>query len=307
MHRIDSSTATPDGRFTEGNPTIPVPATTVTADWLNAMQEEAIAVLAAAGIAPDKANNAQMLAAILKLIADKAPGIATSEKNGIGRPDGITITIDASGKYTATTRPFILGEFYYFRHPSLRAGFAPCQGGILANAVTQHPEIWAYLQTAEGQLLLKTEAEWQAMSTATWATLADGTKVGWNGIGGVPYYVQDLATGTLRLPDLRGMYAEAAGFDSLGVGGAQGDAIRNFASALVLSDRIYASTDGATTTGALYMSNIRSSRPFPRDGSASYSGGDLSLDPSRKVPTAAKNQPRAWGALACCYLGQPAL
>ena len=195
MHRIDSSTATPDGRFTEGNPTIPVPATTVTADWLNAMQEEAIAVLAAAGIAPDKANNAQMLAAILKLIADSTPSIATSQENGIGRPDGITITIDASGKYTATTRPFILGEFYYFRHPSLRTGFAPCQGGILANAVTQHPEIWAYLQTAEGQLLLKTEAEWQAMSTATWATLADGTKVGWNGIGGVPYYVQDLATG----------------------------------------------------------------------------------------------------------------
>ena len=92
-------------------------------------------------------------------------------------------------------QPIILGEFYYFRHPSLRTGFAPCQGGILANAVTQHPEIWAYLQTAEGQLLLKTEAEWQAMSTATWATLADGTKVGWNGIGGVPYYVQDLATG----------------------------------------------------------------------------------------------------------------
>ena len=98
MHRIDSSTATPDGRFTEGNPTIPVPATTVTADWLNAMQEEKIAVLTAAGIAPDKANNAQMLAAILKLIADETPGIATSLANGICHPDGVTIRIDASGK-----------------------------------------------------------------------------------------------------------------------------------------------------------------------------------------------------------------
>lgn len=32
----------------------------------------------------------------------------------------------------------------------------------------------------------------------------------------------------------------------------------------------------------------------------------LFLDLSRVAPTAAKNQPRAWGALACCYLGQRA-
>lgn len=306
MHRIDSSTATPDGRFTEGNPTIPVPATTVTADWLNAMQEEAIAVLAAAGIAPDKANNAQMLAAILKLIADETPGIASSEKNGIGRPDGITITIDASGKYTATTRPFILGEFYYFRHPSLRTGFAPCQGGILANAVTQHPEIWAYLQTAEGQLLLKTEAEWQAMSTATWATLADGTKVGWNGIGGVPYYVQDLATGTLRLPDLRGMYAEAAGFDALGVGGTHIDMSREiWAKGLVIrnTDNSYlgAATSDNTVSGGFgggsgwYLRVTDTNYPTQR-----------AFQSSRVVPTGNANKPRAWGALACAYMGQPA-
>ena len=304
MHRIDSSTATPDNRFTEGDPTIPVPATTVTAAWLNALQEEAIAVLAAAEIAPDKANNAQMLAAILKLIADKAPGIATSEKNGIGRPDGITITIDASGKYTATTRPFILGEFYYFRHPSLRAGFAPCQGGILANAVTQHPEIWAYLQTAEGQLLLKTEAEWQAMSTATWATLADGTKVGWNGIGGVPYYVQDLATGTLRLPDLRGMYAEAAGFDSLGVGGVDGDRMRRIqgSSAMGTNAGILGRTGLPIQTGAFTVGTQRTS-------SGEYSGiagYDLAFDSALAVPTGAAFAPRRWGALACCYLGTPA-
>ena len=301
MHRIDSSTATPDGRFTEGNPTIPVPATTVTADWLNSMQEEAIAVLTAAEIAPDKANNAQMLAAILKLIADKAPGIATSEKNGIGRPDGITITIDASGKYTATTRPFILGEFYYFRHPSLRTGFAPCQGGILANAVTQHPEIWAYLQTAEGQLLLKTEAEWQAMSTATWATLADGTKVGWNGIGGVPYYVQDLATGTLRLPDLRGMYAEAAGFDSLGVGGTHGDAQRRLMGKIIVDNAQFVAPTGAFGAGDTGGRQLATAGYNP---SVMIS---VQFDTARVTPTGAANKPRAWGALACAYLGTPAL
>ena len=32
----------------------------------------------------------------------------------------------------------------------------------------------------------------------------------------------------------------------------------------------------------------------------------LFLDLSRVAPTAAKNQPRAWVSLACCYLGQRA-
>ena len=128
MHRIDSSTATPDNRFTEGDPTIPVAATTVTAAWLNAMQEEAIAVLAAAEIAPDKANNAQVLAAILKLIADETTGIATSLVNGICRPDGVTLKIDLSGKLSVVQiEKYDLADFYLFRHPTLKSNFAPLQ------------------------------------------------------------------------------------------------------------------------------------------------------------------------------------
>lgn len=100
MHRIDSSTATPDNRFTEGDPTIPVPATTVTDDWLNAVQEELIAILAAANITPDKANNAQVLAAIQRLIADKT-GIAKVGINGLVNPDGTTITIGNDGILSA--------------------------------------------------------------------------------------------------------------------------------------------------------------------------------------------------------------
>ncbi|MEG6501954.1 hypothetical protein V6C16_12075, partial [Desulfovibrio sp. 1188_IL3213] len=230
MHRIDSSTATPDNRFTEGDPTIPVPATTVTDDWLNAVQEELIAILAAANVTPDKANNAQVLAAIQRLIADKT-GIAKVGVNGLVNPDGVTIKIDAMGKISVVqSDKYDLGEFYYFRHPILKPGFAPLQGGVISGVyqgknITEWP-IWQYLQTADGQLLLKTEAEWQAMTQAIWHTNADGTTVGWDGIGGAPYYVQDLGAGTLRMPDVRGMYAEAAGFDSLGVGDVQGDGER---------------------------------------------------------------------------------
>lgn len=90
MHRIDTSTATPDNKFTEGDPTVPVAATTVSADWLNAVQEELVAAIAGAGLEPEKSDNTQLRQAIGKLIstavdaarihpatvAPKAPGTA---------------------------------------------------------------------------------------------------------------------------------------------------------------------------------------------------------------------------------------
>lgn len=185
-----------------------------------------------------------------------------------------------------------LCEFYYFRNPALKPGFELADGGIIENAAAKYPEAWGYLQTPEGQSLCRTEEEWHAMSTATWATLADGTTVGWEGIGGAPFYAPDFATGTLRLPDLRGMYAEAAGFDSLDVGGAHGDAIRE------ISGQATGRFNIESANGAFF----RYSSSLWQGG---YGGAGLGLDISRIVPTANKNQPRAWGALACVYLGAP--
>lgn len=189
-----------------------------------------------------------------------------------------------------------LGEFYYFRHPILKPGFQPAQGGLLANAATLYPEAWAYLQTVEGQMLCKTEAEWQAMTTAIWHTNADGTKVGWNGIGGAPFYAPNLATGALRLPDLRGMYAEAAGFDTLGVGDVHGDGIRD------VMGRIPAVSGGAE--GAFVSTGV----VYKMEGAAGSAVGHYWRDfrTSLVVPAAAKNQVRAYGSLACVYLGLPA-
>ena len=58
MHRIDTSTATPDHKFTEGDPAVPVAATTVSAAWLNAVQEELVAVITGAGLELKKATTA---------------------------------------------------------------------------------------------------------------------------------------------------------------------------------------------------------------------------------------------------------
>ena len=195
---------------------------------------------------------------------------------------------------------FLLCEFYFFRHPTLRPGFQPAQGGLLQNAATLYPEAWAYLQTTEGQKLCTTEAAWQAMTKATWATLADGSKVGWNGIGGAPYYAPNTATGVLRLPDLRGMYAEAAGFDALGVGGAHGDQGRNATGAVGAIDMSTAGT-GYAPTGPFYGSKTRVGW---QGGSYVFRETDFSL--ARVQPVGPAFAPRRWGALACCWLGIPA-
>jgi hypothetical protein len=64
MHRIDVPSATPDNEFTEGSPTGGVPATVVSASWLNDIQEELISILVAAGIVPVKGVQDQVIAAI---------------------------------------------------------------------------------------------------------------------------------------------------------------------------------------------------------------------------------------------------
>ncbi|ACC71047.1 conserved hypothetical protein [Paraburkholderia phymatum STM815] len=60
------ATGTP-GQATSGNPATNTPATVFPAYAWNAIQEEMIAILAAAGITPDRNNNAQIVAAIKAL------------------------------------------------------------------------------------------------------------------------------------------------------------------------------------------------------------------------------------------------
>lgn len=79
MYRIDDATAatslpTPEGAgtegyFTEGNPATGTPATKVRASWLNMLQEELCAILAAAGITRSKTSYNQINSALQKMYA----------------------------------------------------------------------------------------------------------------------------------------------------------------------------------------------------------------------------------------------
>jgi len=75
MKKIDHSTAA-DGLFTEGNPATGTPATVVTADWLNGVQEELAHVIEQAGITLDGEDLTQLRQAIETLIAAGLPDLS---------------------------------------------------------------------------------------------------------------------------------------------------------------------------------------------------------------------------------------
>lgn len=94
MHRIDSPGAavalpqpaavgTTVGFWTAGDPGGGVPPTVLDQDWLNAVQEELLAVLTAASLNPTKANRAQVLAALRVLCA---PQVVAFTANGTLTP-----------------------------------------------------------------------------------------------------------------------------------------------------------------------------------------------------------------------------
>lgn len=125
MHRIDGPGVAPGGLFTEGNPTTGTIATTVKADWCNAIQEELVNVVEAGGLALDKANNEQLLTAIRALL------------NAVRTPVGTVL----SG---------------YFATPP--SGYLRLGGDLWNRA--EYPDLWAHVSSIPG--LVVSDAAWSA-------------------------------------------------------------------------------------------------------------------------------------------------
>lgn len=60
MFKIASTGATVDNQFTEGNPQSGIPATVISAEWLNAVQNEIVNILIARGITLNKTKSSQI-------------------------------------------------------------------------------------------------------------------------------------------------------------------------------------------------------------------------------------------------------
>lgn len=88
------------------------------------------------------------------------------------------------------------------------------------------------------------------------------------------------------------------------MGGVHGDMIRGIPGTSTTG--LFSATN--TQSGALTMSGVVTRYNISQigDGSGGESMRAVGLEIGRVVPTGNVNKPRAWGALACAYLGQPA-
>ena len=84
MFRIDSEGATVGNRFTEGDPALSIPATVVSADIMNSVQEEIIKTIESMGITLDKGSEQQHYQALIEM----------HERGGRSNPFKATISND---------------------------------------------------------------------------------------------------------------------------------------------------------------------------------------------------------------------
>ena len=282
--------------YIDGNPEAGIEGSAVPAKAIEPSMRELIHLIRFAGLTPSGTDQEQVRKAIGMLIVSAAPGLATLLQPGLVMPDGTTITVDATGRLSVIMQQSMdpVGGIRFFEDDAPREGYVPCLGTTISNFSTTYPEMAAYLSTPYGAARLVTLAQYNALHTATWATLADGTQVGWDGIGGVTKFVWDKTADTLKMPDLQEMFRSSTGA-SLGVGAVDGDRGRLLYGILGLEYGVQPS--GAffnTTAGPANQVGSRSS--YVRVG----------FDSSRVTPIGPAFAPRRWGALACAYLGTPA-
>ena len=272
MQYIPPIGAEKDAPYIDENLAAGIEGSPVPAAAIEHPQREIMSVITAAGLTPTAAELDQLLKAIGKLI-DASKSVYD-----------ISMTLDYFLGWNVWTGGI---------HQTAKPGMIPTDGRWVDNADVRYPKAWEYLQGEEGQQLCVTAEVYQALNVATWHTNADGTKVGWQGVGGVPKYCLDLVGKRIRVPDLRGMSPEVFGCDLLGVGGVHGWGIPNFPGR-------FSSVINATGTGPFYRGAY--AEGVGVSGGNAYS---VMFDPSRVVPVANKVQPSAWGSLACVYLGVP--
>ena len=320
MHRIDTSTATPDHKFTEGDPAVPVAATTVSTAWLNAVQEELVAVITGAGLGLKKSDNGQLWQAISQLITDAKPGLATKAnpglvqvgggldvtakgllsvltatpaQNGIMRPDGTTCTVkdgvlkvlQQTSDYMEEWRKSWIGVPRYWRSTTLPANHCWANGDAILFA--DWPELKAVYDAGgfEGMLL-----PWDASSEQQAANLGKWRPNALNPTG-------------LYTPALSGQFFRNWGHGEMTAGTYNKAGVPNFPGKIFLTKFLF----GPESSGPFRVDGDANS--FPTSGASGGGYAQLKFDPSlvsdvyggaQTVMPASINQP------ICLYLGRPA-
>ena len=191
--------------------------------------------------------------------------------------------------------PYRVGQYYFWQDEDPEEGMFPLLAGWVEN-FDRYAEAVKYFNSPAGQARLVTLAEYEAMHIDTWHTNADGTTVGWNGIGGVNRFVWDKLNNRMKVPDLAGMSPEQIGCDSLGVAGVHGDAIRDFTG--------YVEAQwGALTGSGVFAPDGTGIRRSDQSGMVNAGQLRARFAPSLVVPVANKNQIRSYGVNGCVWFG----
>jgi len=265
-------------------------------------QREILNVITAAGLTPTNEQLDQLAHAVQALIG----GGVSAHANRTDNPHGVLAVqlpdLEEIVRAMVFDARYEIGQVYWFDDEQSRPGMKSCLGGVV-EGISQYPRMIEYLQAPWGQARCVTQAEWDDLHVATWHTNADGSKVGWEGIGGVAKFVWDQQADTLRLPDLAGMMPEMIGHDSLGVGEADGDRTRQVVGAAGGGGLV--NTDGSYNATGVFQW-VQSGNVNTPTTTTISKNLDLHIRLSRVVPTGSSFAPRRWGALACVYLGRPA-
>ena len=307
------------GFFQGGSPTSGQMATTVTADWLNTVQEEICAVIERFGDPLNRSDDAQLVKAILPFAQYGIlpwSGLTNYPEHAfcLGMDGALYQALQASGPNSGgaqetsnknywkpvlaleSVNPLVYpSAFQTFYEQTPPKGWKVRNGAVLNDAEAQFPDLWAALKSPSNAWKVKTLAQWTALSTAA------------GGVGGVPFFVLDEAAKTIKLPDTRGDFERGAGSSYLSAVGAwHGDAIRDFTGELTIGGTNYPlrfnapsgvfEPTGSATTGMKGLTENATNAV-----GALYSR--IRITPSLQVPVSPENRTRAFAVLPCVYVG----
>ena len=184
-----------------------------------------------------------------------------------------------------------IGEFrdIYLQNPP--SGWAVRNGALITCAATNNYAMLIEFLKAN-PWITKTEEEWQDLSSAA----------PFEGIGGVPFFVLDETTNTIRLPDTRGMYSAGSGWNNTVVGDVVGDAIRNIKGALSSAGKHPVLWTACVPSGA-FETVVKTLHSPYSDSTNAGQIDSIQFDASNVVPTAPRNQPASYYTLPCVYIG----
>lgn len=290
MYPID----TQDGLFHDGDG-ISELGTILPASWLNQVQAELIAILAAAEINPEKAKQNQVITAIKMLIASRTPA-ATTDVAGVTK---IIDTLNSNDKLSALSarQGKVLNDSKLDKNGNA-ATAARLQTARTINGVpfdgTQD------INATPAGTIMYFARDWAPTGwlKANGAAVSRTTYAGLFAVLGTYYGAGD-GSATFNLPDLRGefirSYDDGRGVDPGRRNGSwQGDAIRNITGAC--SGAMGVVFDGFA--GAFFDDGTRDATVATSTTKVTYND-DFCFDASRVVPTANENRPRNIALLAC--------